>query len=237
LNQLPLPFDHAPRFGLDDFMPSASNAVALGFVARWPDWPDGVLLLTGPEGSGKSHLARIWAARADAAVLTPEDLAGDLDALMRRNAVIEDADRSGVPEAALFHALNLVRERGLSLVVTARDAPPVWPIATPDLLSRLRLAPSVAIEPADDALMRAVLVKLFADRQLAVDAALVDYLATRLDRSLGAARQAVMALDRAGLDAGRRIGRSLAASLFGAPRADGDDGLRRHLPDTGAAET
>lgn len=222
MNQLPLPFDHLPRFGLDDFMPSACNAAALTAVERWPDWPDSVLLLTGPEGAGKSHLARIWAARADADVVAPEALAGNLDALMRRNAVIEDADRSGVSEATLFHALNLVRERGLSLIVTARDAPPAWSVATPDLLSRLRLAPSVAIEPADDALMRAVLVKLFADRQLAVDAALVDYLALRLDRSLGAARRAVMALDRASLDAGRRIGRNLAASLFGAPRADAE---------------
>ena len=217
MNQLPLPFDHAPRYGLDDFMPSASNAAALAAVERWPDWPDRVLLLVGPEGAGKSHLARIWAARADADLLTPNDLAGDLDVLVRRNAVVEDADRVGLPEAATFHLLNLVRERGLSLLVTARTSPAAWAVATADLTSRLRLAPSVEIAPPDDALMRAVLVKLFADRQLAVDAPLVDWLALRLDRSLDAARRAVAALDRAALDAGRRVTRALASDLFGDP--------------------
>lgn len=222
MSQLPLPFGHAPRYGLDDFMPSASNAAALAAVARWPDWPDRVLLLTGPEGAGKSHLARIWAARAGATLLTPEDLAGDLDGLARRNAVIEDADRAAIPEPALFHFLNLVRERGLSLLITARAAPGAWALRTPDLVSRLRLAPAVAIAPPDDALMRAVLVKLFADRQLAVDASLVDYLALRLERSLDAARRAVADLDRASLDTSRRITRQLAADLFGERRVDED---------------
>ncbi len=222
MNQLPLPFDHAPRYGLDDFMPSASNEAALMAVERWPGWPDRVLLLVGPEGAGKSHLARIWAARADADILSPLDLGGDLDLLVRRNAVVEDAERAGIPEPALFHLLNLVRERGLSLLVTARSAPTGWSLATADLVSRLRLAPIVEIAPPDDALMRAVLVKLFADRQLAVDAALVDWLALRIERSLDSARRAVAALDRAGLDAGRRITRTLAADLFGDPAADPD---------------
>ena len=221
MSQLPLPFDHAPRYGLDDFMPSASNAAALAAVERWPDWPDRVLIVVGPEGTGKSHLARIWAARADADLLSPQDLAGDLDLLVRRDAVVEDADRAGIPDAALFHLLNLVRERGLSLLVTARSPPTAWSLATADLTSRLRLAPSIEIAPPDDALMRGVLVKLFADRQLAVDAALVDWLALRLDRSLDSARRAVAALDRAGLDAGRRITRALAADLFGDPPLDG----------------
>lgn len=215
MNQLSLPFDHAPRYGLDDFMPSASNEAALTTIEAWPAWPDRVLLLVGPEGSGKSHLARIWAEKADADLLAPEDLHGDLDHLVRRNAVMEDADRAGLPDAVLFHLLNLVRERGLSLLVTARLAPAAWGLATADLTSRLRLAPSVEIAPPDDALMRAVLVKLFADRQLAVDAPVVDWLALRLDRSLDSARRAVAALDRAGLDAGRRITRALAAELFG----------------------
>ena len=222
MSQLPLPFGHAPRFGLDDFMPSDSNAPALAAVSRWPDWPDRVLLLVGPEGSGKSHLARIWAARAGAVLLSAEALGGDIDGLARGNAVIEDADRAAVPEAALFHYLNLVRERGLSLLLTARQLPGAWALATPDLVSRLRLAPAVAIAPPDDALMRAVLVKLFADRQLAVDASLVDYLALRLDRSLDAASRAVADLDRASLDASRRITRQLAAGLFGERRLDGE---------------
>ncbi len=222
MSQLPLPFDHVPRFGLADFMPSGSNAPALAAVERWPAWPDRVLLLVGPPGSGKSHLARIWAARADAVALARRDFERDVDALARRNGVIEDADRAALPEAALFHYLNLVRERGVSVLVTARALPAAWSLTTPDLVSRLRLAPAVAIAPPDEALMRAVLAKLFADRQLAVDESLIHYLALRLERSLAAAHGAVEALDRASLDSGRRISRQLAAGLFGEPQLDDD---------------
>jgi len=220
LNQLPLPFEHAPRFGAEDFLPSGSNAAALAAVAAWPAWPDHVLLLIGPEGSGKSHMARIWADRSGATLLRPDDLAGDLRRLAGDPAVIEDADREAMPEPAMFHLLNLVREAESSLLVTARRPPDTWSLGTPDLVSRLRLAPSVALAEPDEALMRAVLVKLFADRQLAVDTTLVDYLALRLDRSLAAARAAVEALDRASLDDGRRITRKLAAGLFGGPHLD-----------------
>lgn len=222
MSQLPLPFLHTPRLGPGDLVPSPSNAAARAAVQRWPDWPDRVLLLVGPEGSGKTHLARIWAARADASLHGPDDFGRDLALLACRNGVIEDADRAGLPEPALFHLLNLVREGRSSLLVTARAPPAAWSIATPDLLSRLRLAPLVAIAPPDDALMRAVLVKLFADRQLAVDAQVVDYLALRLDRSFEAARRAVDDLDRASLDDHRRIGRALASRLFGDPRLDDD---------------
>jgi len=220
LNQLPLPFEHAPRFGAEDFLPSGSNAAALAAVAAWPSWPDHVLLLIGPEGSGKSHMARIWADRSGATLLRPDDLAGDLRRLAGRPAVIDDADRETMPEPAMFHLLNLVREAESSLLVTARRPLDSWSLGTPDLVSRLRLAPSVALAEPDEALMRAVLVKLFADRQLAVDTTLVDYLALRLDRSLAAARAAVEALDRASLDDGRRITRKLAAGLFGGPHLD-----------------
>lgn len=220
MSQLPLPFGHAPRSGIEDFMPSASNAEAFAALEAWPHWPDRVLLLLGPEGAGKSHLASIWAARAGAVMLHPRDLSGDLSPLGRRSALIEDADRVTVPEAALFHLLNLVREGGGSLLVTARKPPAEWSLTTPDLLSRLRLAPSVSLGSPDETLLRAVLVKLFADRQLAVDAALVDYVALRVDRSLAAARGAVEALDRVGLDGQRRISRALAAGLFEESRLD-----------------
>ncbi len=220
MNQLPLPFEHAPRFGAEDFLPSGSNAAALAAVAAWPAWPDRVLLLIGPEGSGKSHMARIWADRSGATLLRPDDLAGDLRRLAGGPTVIEDADREAMPEPAMFHLLNLVREAESSLLVTARRPPDTWSLGTPDLVSRLRLAPSVALAEPDEALMRAVLVKLFADRQLAVDTTLVDYLALRLDRSLAAARAAVEALDRASLDDGRRITRKLATGLFGGPHLD-----------------
>ena len=222
MSQLPLPFDHAPRFGEDDFLASPANADALAAIDSWPAWPDPVLVLLGPDGAGKSHLAHIWARRAGAVTLKASDLSGDLPALARRPALIEDADRASVPEAALFHLVNLVRAGEGALLVTARVPPSAWSLATADLVSRLRLAPTVALRSPDEALLRAVIVKLFADRQLAVDAPVVDYLAQRLDRSLATARDAVAALDHASLDRRRPITRALAAEIVGGVLLDDD---------------
>ena len=220
MSQLPLPFVHEPKLGAEDFMPSASNAAALAAVAGWPDWADPVLLLIGPEGSGKSHLARIWASRVGARVLDCDDFERDLRDLVQAPAVLEDADRSNLPEARLFHLLNLVREAGSWLLITARQAPDAWGLKTPDLVSRLRLASTAEMGLPDEALMRAVLVKLFADRQLSVEANLIDYLALHLERSLAAVQRTVEDLDRAGLGKGRRISRALAAGLFAELRLD-----------------
>ena len=220
MSQLPLPFVHEPKLGAEDFMPSASNAAALAAVAGWPDWADPVLLLIGPEGSGKSHLARIWASRVGARVLDRGDFERDLRDLVQAPAVLEDADRSNLPEAKLFHLLNLVREAGSWLLITARQAPDAWGLKTPDLVSRLRLASTAEMGLPDEALMRAVLVKLFADRQLSVEANLIDYLALHLERSLAALQRTVEDLDRAGLGKGRRISRALAAGLFAELRLD-----------------
>ncbi len=214
MSQLPLPFVHEPKLGAEDFMPSASNAAALAAVGGWPAWADPVLLLIGPEGSGKSHLARIWASRVGATLLDRDDFERDLRDLARAPAILEDADRARLPEAKLFHLLNLVREAGSWLMITARILPDAWGLQTPDLLSRLRLASTAELGFPDEALMRAVLVKLFADRQLNVEANLIDYLALHLERSLAAVQRTVEALDRAGLGKGRRISRALAAGLF-----------------------
>ncbi len=214
MNQLPLPFAHEPKLGAEDFMPSESNAAALAAVAGWPAWADPVLILIGPEGSGKSHLARIWASRVGATRLDREDFDGDLREVASTPAVLEDADRAGLPEAKLFHLLNLVREAGSWLLITARQAPGAWGLRTPDLVSRLRLASTAELGVPDEALMRAVLVKLFADRQLPVEANLIDYLALHLERSLAAVQRTVEDLDRAGLGKGRRISRALAAGLI-----------------------
>lgn len=222
MTQLPLQLSLPPRFGAQDFLVSPSNAAAHATIERWPDWPDRVLLLIGPAGSGKSHLAHVWAAQSKARILSGIDIAGDLSACVETAAVIDGAERLALPEAPLFHLLNLVREKGSWLLVTARQPADRWNLSTPDLLSRLRLAPSVTIEAPDEALVRMVLVKLFDDRQIRVDAGLIDYLTLRVDRSLGAVRSVVERLDALGLSQGRRITRAMAFDVLRALQLDPD---------------
>jgi chromosomal replication initiation ATPase DnaA len=211
-----LPLD--PRFGAEDFLVSPSNEQAYGLIERWPEWPDTILLLVGPRGSGKSHLASIWATNAhawtvDAAAITHDKVPH----LVSNGALaIEDMDRGERDEAALFHLLNLAREKRASLLITCETPPDRWSLKTPDLLSRLRLAPSVALDAPDDALLKAVLVKLFVDRQLVVDTSVVDYIALRIERSLAKASEIVALLDREALSRGRRVSRAIAAEILGA---------------------
>ena len=213
--QLALALPHAESFAREDFLEGAPNSAALCLIERWPDWPDRALALIGPEGAGKSHLAAIWAElagarRVSARVLGETNLPG---ALATGALVIEDAP-ARLDERALFHLLNLIREEEAFLLITAQAAPARWDVALPDLASRLRAVPTVALSAPDDALLRAVLVKLFADRQLAVDGALVSYLATRIERSFAAARAAVEHLDREALRMQRPVTRALAAELL-----------------------
>jgi chromosomal replication initiation ATPase DnaA len=210
-----LPVD--PRFGREDFLVSPSNEQAYGLVERWPDWPDTILLLLGPRGSGKSHLASIWATTARAWTVDAFEVTdGRVPHLVSTGAlVVEDADRSERDEAALFHLLNLARERKASVLLTAGLPPDRWGLRIPDLLSRLRMAPSVSLDAPDDALLKAVLVKLFVDRQLVVDTTVVDYIALRIDRSLSQAADVVAALDREALSRGRRVSRPMAAEILG----------------------
>ena len=213
-----LAFDLAPPpdFAASLFHASPSNASAAAMVALWPRWPGGVLLLTGPAGSGKSHLLHIWAARSGARVIRGGDVAAlDCAGLPPGSAIaIDGADGIAGAEAGMFHLLNVMREDGRSLLLAARRRPEHWGLHTPDLLSRLRLAPGVAIDAPDDALLRAVLSKLFADRQLAVESDIVNYAATRLPRSLDAARRLVAALDSEGLARGSGITRALAGKVL-----------------------
>ena len=217
---LDLPLD--PRYGREDFLVSPSNDAAYSQIERWPDWPDTILLLRGPRGSGKSHLASIWATLAKAWTVEAADITADrVPHLVSNGAVvIEDADRGPRDEAALFHLLNLARERKAFLLVTCEAPPDRWGLETPDLLSRLRLAPSVAVEAPDDALLKAVLVKLFVDRQLVVDTSVVDYIALRIERSLRRAAEIVAALDREALSRGRRVSRPIAAAVLGPQMGD-----------------
>jgi chromosomal replication initiation ATPase DnaA len=207
-----------PSYGREDFLVSPSNEHAYASIESWPDWPHNVLLLIGPRGSGKSHLAAIWASAAHAWTVDVSDVTGDkVPHLVSNGALaIEDVDRGLRDEAALFHLLNLARERRAFLLLTCEAPPDRWGIATPDLLSRLRLAPSVALDAPDDALLKAVLVKLFVDRQLVVDTSVVDYIALRIERSLARASEVVALLDKEALSRGRRVSRAIAAEILGA---------------------
>jgi chromosomal replication initiation ATPase DnaA len=209
-----LPLD--PRYGREDFLVSPSNEQAYALIESWPDWPDTILLLLGPRGSGKSHLASIWATTARAWTIDAFEVTeARVPHLVSNGALaIEGADRGDRDEAALFHLLNLARERKAFVLLTAEEPPDRWGLRTPDLLSRLRLAPSVALDPPDDALLKAVLVKLFVDRQLVVDTTVVDYIALRIERSLSRAADIVAALDKESLSRGRRISRPIAAAVL-----------------------
>ena len=213
--QLALALGHAESLAREDFLPGPSNAEAVALIERWPDWPGRVVALTGPEGSGKSHLAAIWANIAGARFISAHALEeADLPAALATGAlVIEDiVPASG--ERALFHLMNLARADDASLLLTARIPPVQWPVGLPDLASRLRAVPTVAVAPPDDALLRAVLVKLFTDRQMKVDESLIAYLANRIERSFAGARAAVETLDREAMRRQRPLTRGLAAEVF-----------------------
>ncbi len=209
-----LPIDS--RHGIEDFLVGASNEAAYGLIERWPAWPEAWLRLTGPEGAGKTHLAAIWARAAHAWTLSASELTEEkVPHLVSGGAlVIEDCDAGTLDEPALFHLMNAIKARGGYLLLTARRPPDLWGLSVPDLLSRLRLAPSATIEPPDDALLRAVLVKLFIDRQLVVDTAVIDALALRMERSFAAARQVVDRLDKVALERGRRVTRPLVQEVL-----------------------
>lgn len=197
-------------------MPAGSNKTALRLVESWPDWPSPVVLVTGPAGSGKTHLAHIWAGRAGARIVEGQglELATLPDIRAGSALAVEDVDAGPIPEAPLFHLMNRVKEVGASLLLTARVPAETWPVGLPDLRSRLRVATPAALGPPDDELLRQVLVKLFADRQLMIDKPVVDYLIVRMERSLSFAVHLVRALDEAALAAGRGITRQMAAGVL-----------------------
>jgi chromosomal replication initiation ATPase DnaA len=216
--QLAFDLEPAENFSRDDFIRGAGNAAALDLVDSWPDWPARAVAIVGPEGAGKSHLAAIWADAAGARRLASRALdesavpAALATGALALECCAVDAD---LDERALFHLLNLVKEQLGFLLLTARTAPAAWPIGLPDLASRLRAVPVVTLAAPDDAMLRAVLVKLFADRQIAVDEALISYLVVRIERSFAAARGVVATLDREALRRHRPVTRALAGEILG----------------------
>jgi chromosomal replication initiation ATPase DnaA len=200
--QIPFDLPHRSAFGREDFLVSPSNETAVAWLDRWPDWPNSGLVLHGPRGSGKTHLVHVWRAMSGAAIVDATDV-GTADP-GEPAVAIEDLDRLA-DEVALFHLLNRMRERGGHVMLTASAAPAHLAIKLPDLRSRLQALPAVAIGAPDDALLAAVYVKLFSDRQLKVSADVIGYLVTHVERSMEAAGEAVAAIDRAALERHRAI--------------------------------
>ncbi|MGQ0458053.1 MAG: HdaA/DnaA family protein [Hyphomicrobium sp.] len=210
--QLVFEIPHRPALGLEDFLVSQSNAEAVALIDRWPDWPTGAAIVAGPKGCGKSHLANVWRLRSDARSCAAVDVtrARVPDLAAAKALVVEDIETIA-DEAALFHMLNLVREQRLAMLLTSAAAAGDLPLQLPDLVSRLKALPCAAIAAADDSLLRAVLVKLFADRQLSVEPHVVDYVLVRMERSMAAAQALVHEIDRQALVLQRRVTRPLAA--------------------------
>jgi chromosomal replication initiation ATPase DnaA len=214
--QLTFRWPHSPSFAREDFLPAPSNLEALKAIQLWPNWAGRMLMLVGPEGAGKSHLGAIWARAAGATSLIGEELdEQSLEACAGASAVlIDDADRASGAEALFFHLINAGLQNNVWLLLTSRTAPDAWGLNTPDLLSRLRLAPIASLAAPDIELTEAVLFKLFSDRQLQVEAHVIAYIALRIERSLGAARELVEMLDNEALTQGRRITRTMASDAL-----------------------
>ncbi|MGH6792607.1 MAG: hypothetical protein ACRECF_07705 [Methyloceanibacter sp.] len=216
LVQLTLDLPHRAALGAEDFLVSDCNLAAVRLIDAWPEWHDRVQLLIGPPASGKTHLVRVWQALSGAPSLDPVNLDIDfIDAMGEGTAlVVEDADRIPYDEKALFHLFNLAREKRLFVLLTARTPPARWGTKLPDLGSRLNALPAVEIGAPDEALLRTVMLKHFADRQLDIDPKVLEFIALHIDRSLAAAAEAVAAVDRAALATGRKISRQLVNEVL-----------------------
>jgi chromosomal replication initiation ATPase DnaA len=214
MSQLAIDLPFRPALGAADFLVSECNRTALAWIERWPDWPGRALVLYGPAQCGKSHLARLWTARSFGRLVHGPALGGlhpsELAALP--GVAVDEADAA--PERALLHLHNCCRETGAFLLIVARRPPSRWSIALPDLASRLRAMPVVGILPPDDALLAALLVKHFADRQIRVSPSVISFAVRRIERSFAAAASFVAALDRAALGAGRPIGIALVRRVL-----------------------
>ncbi|MFC7705320.1 chromosomal replication initiator DnaA [Plastorhodobacter daqingensis] len=224
--QLALSLPVREALGRADFFISPANALAVATVGDWGNWPQGKLVLVGPEGAGKTHLANIWASETGAMILHAEDLADtSADALaIWGRIVIEDAHLIAGDHAAevtLFHLHNMVLAQAGLLLLTAQSAPNRWPLGLPDLASRLQATAVATLTAPDDALLSAVLVKLFADRQITVPPSLIPWLVARIERSFSAARDIVDRLDRHALAQGRPVSRALAAELLDSAAFEG----------------
>jgi chromosomal replication initiation ATPase DnaA len=224
-DQLILDLPHRAALGVHDFLISPSNKAAADMIDLWPQWPQASVAVVAPPNAGKTHLGNVWRLKSGAARLEAAALReADVPAAAAHGAVlVEDLHAGIADERALFHLLNLVREHKLSMLLTSRTPPGELDTSLPDLRSRLRALPLVAIDPPDETLLKAVLVKHFIDRQLTVEPGVIAYIALRMERSMEAAATLVAAIDRAAMAAHRKVTRALAAEVL-AQAADGAAG-------------
>lgn len=220
-DQLVLDLPHRPALGAEDFLISQSNRAAADTIDRWPDWPHASVLVVAPPHAGKTHLANVWrlksgAARLEACALREGHVPPAVSACSA--LLIEDLHAGIGDERALFHLLNLVREHKLSMLLTSRVAAGELDVGLPDLRSRLRALPVVTIAPPDEALLKAVLVKQFMDRQLVVEPHVIGHIALHMERSMEAAATIVADIDRAAMASHRRVTRALAAEILARQR-------------------
>lgn len=206
-------FNRVPGYSQDDLVVGETNRAAAELMSNWPDWPSPVVVLAGPTGAGKTHLASIWRVQAGAASFDPARI-GDPELPESGAALVEDADATDPDENGLFHLINAVLAARGTLLLTSRSFPGAWQLQLADLVSRLKAATTVEIAEPDDALLSAVITKLFADRQLTVEPHVVSFLVHRMDRSLATAMKLVGEIDKLSLEKKARISRALAADAL-----------------------
>ncbi len=215
--QLVLDLGHRPAFGRDDFLVAPGNREAVDWIDRWPAWPGHALAIFGPAGCGKSHLAQVFALRAEAPVLAATDVRVETvpHLIEGRSALALEIGETAIDPRGLLHLFNALKEQGGHLLLTSREPPARWPVVLLDLKSRLAAIQAVRISAPDDAMIEAVLVKLFADRQIAVGPGAIAYLLRRIDRSFAAARAVVAQADSAALTDKRAVTIPLLKQVLG----------------------
>jgi len=211
MQQLAFAFSAVPAYARDDFFVSGANREAYDWVHAWPNWPGHSLLLTGPAGSGKSHLAALWRTQARAEAIAPERIGHAPSELLMPGLAAHVDGIESADEAGLFHLLNYAAGAHKYLLLTARSTAA---FTTPDLVSRLSALPRAQLLAPDDTLMSAVLAKQFADRQLSLSPAVLTFLAARMERSFAGAQRLAAALDEAAFARGRAITLPLAREVL-----------------------
>ncbi len=211
-----------PALGREDFLVAPCNEAAVAWLDRWPDWPGPALVIHGPPGSGKSHLAEVWRRRSGADIVPAARLADVVSDAAHAPALVIDGLGGPVDERALLHTYNAIAERDGHLLLTAQAPPARWPLTLPDLASRLRLGPAAALGLPDDALLGALVLKLFADRQIAVAPEVPAYVVPRIERTFEAVVRLVERLDRAALAEGRAVTVPLVRAVLGAEKDEAE---------------